>query len=434
MFELTGAVKLRYWSTVDQFLRVRCFGPEEIGQLVSGIDFKDRRAYVQFVINTMVVDYSDRILPELIARHSVRELPGLEEQLFSLCIDVNPALHLDAVSKYMNGPEAAPLVFLERAPAARAPMPVSRDRLLSLEGELRSHIIGQDEAVRTVADAVKKAYVGFRDEEKPVGNFLFVGPTGVGKTELAKMLARSLFSDAQGLVRIDCSEYSQPHEYAKLIGSPPGYIGHDEGGQLTEALRRRPHVVVLFDEIEKADGRVHDLLLQILDDGVLTDSKGSRVSFKSSIVILTSNVGTRELDALASTMGFLGAGAEEDRERRRTTNRAIEKFFRPEFLNRVDEVILFRSFTEEEARRVVQVMLEEVAARLAAHGITILFSEEVRDFLAERGINRRYGARPLRRAIKRYVEAPLATYVLDRGIDSGTIEARVSGEALAFVS
>ena len=433
MLELTGNVKLRYFAALDQFIRIRCFGTEEISHLVSGIEFKDRRAYVQFVINTTIVDYNDRLLPEILSGGlRTLHLGEFEEQLFKLCVDVNPALELEAVGRYMTSPDAAPLVFVEGKTARdRAPI-FDREKLLSLESELSSRVIGQECAVHALADALRKAYVGFRDEEKPVGNFLFVGPTGVGKTELAKTLARHLFDEGPGLVRIDCSEFSQGHEYAKLIGSPPGYIGHGEGGQLTEALKKRSQVVVLFDEIEKADPKVHNLLLQILDDGLLTDGSGVRVSFRNAIIILTSNVGTREVAQLESRIGFNDEGPAHD-DRAREGQRAVEKFFRPELLNRVDEVIFFRSFSGDDARRVVDVMLAEVARRLERHGLRVVFGDAAREFLVERGISNRYGARPLRRAIKRFVESPLAGHVLDGTFEGGTVEARVEGEALRFV-
>ena len=432
MLELTGNTRLCYFEPLDQFIRIRSFTEAEVGTLLRGVQLTGRRSYVQFVINTVVVDYNDKVLPALRAKPGATALgTHSEERLFAVCVDVNPALALDRVSAYLTAETASPLVFVGEAPASENASPVSREKLLALEDELGSRIIGQEEAIRVVADAVRKAYVGFRDEEKPVGNFLFVGPTGVGKTELARTLARFLFQESDGLVRIDCSEYAQPHEYAKLIGSPPGYIGHDDGGQLTEALKRRSHVVVLFDEIEKADARVHNLLLQILDDGVVSDSKGTRVSFKNAIIVLTSNIGTREVGSLGQGIGFVEEAVSEQ-DRRRASSQAVESFFRPEFVNRIDEVILFRGFTAEEALRVVEVMLSDVQARLAGRGITLVFANDVSEFLAERGINTRYGARPLRRAIKRLVESPLASYVLERDITGGTIHTQVRDGALAF--
>ncbi len=433
MFQLTGKNQLRYFAPLDSFIKVRKVDSSAIRSLVSGIEFKTRRSYVQFVINTLVVDFNDKVLPDMLSGTPHRNLETAEEELFALCTEVNPELALDKVSTLMASPDVSPLLLLETKAPPPQTMPVSRERLLELEENLKARVVGQDHAVELIADAIRKAYVGFRDEEKPVGNFLFVGPTGVGKTLLAKELAECLFADhTRRLFRVDCSEYSQPHEYAKLIGSPPGFIGHDEGGRLTGALREQPHLVILFDEIEKADAKLHNLLLQILDDGILTDSKGDTVSFRNAVIILTSNVGTRDLEKLSKGFGFTADEKADDRDRERVSHRAVESFFPPEFLNRIDDIILFHGFTREASLRVVRIMLDDVERRLAARGIRIRFGEDVAELLVDRGISHKYGARPLRRVIKKQVESPLARFVLDQEIADGTIEAGVEGDRLTF--
>ncbi|MGE5554056.1 MAG: ATP-dependent Clp protease ATP-binding subunit [Betaproteobacteria bacterium] len=287
-------------------------------------------------------------------------------------------------------------------------------RLLHLEEILHERVIGQDEAIAAVAKAIRRARAGLKDPKRPIGSFIFLGPTGVGKTELARALAEAMFGDEDAMIRLDMSEYQERHTVARLIGAPPGYVGYDEGGQLTEKVRRKPYSVVLFDEVEKAHPEVFNVLLQVLEDGRLTDGKGRTVDFRNTILIMTSNVGARELKRTA--LGFRTTGPKGElqsyEEMKDHVLEELKKTFRPEFLNRVDEVIVFHTLTEDEIKRIVNIMIDQFLKRLKDTGLQVTISEAARDLLAKKGFDPEYGARPLRRAIEHLVENPLAEEVL----------------------
>ena len=286
------------------------------------------------------------------------------------------------------------------------------DKLLRMEERLHERVVGQDAAIAAVSDAVRRARAGLKDPKRPIGSFIFLGPTGVGKTALARALAWFLFDDEQNLVRVDMSEFMERHAVSRLIGAPPGYVGYDEGGQLTEAVRRRPFRVILFDEIEKAHPDVFNALLQILEDGRLTDGHGRTVDFRNTLVIMTSNLGTDAANREA--VGFLrGAGREDDSARRRSAiDDALKRVFRPEFLNRIDETIVFDPLSESQIRQVVNIVVAEVTSRLSEHDVTLELTDAALDNLAAEGYDRAYGARPLRREVQRTVENPLSRMIL----------------------
>ena len=287
------------------------------------------------------------------------------------------------------------------------------ERLLRLEEHLHARVIGQTDAVAAVAKAIRRGRIGLKDPRRPIGSFIFMGPTGIGKTELAKALAEVMFGSEGAMIRLDMSEYMEKHSVSKLIGSPPGYVGFDEGGQLTEKIRRKPYSVVLFDEIEKAHPDVFNILLQVLEDGHLTDSQGRQVDFRNTVIILTSNVGAGELSA-TKTLGFvLDAPESEDAERRERMMRALRSTFRPEFLNRIDEVIIFNSLSKEDIAEIARLMLDDVAKRCREIGISLSFSPAVAELLAEKGFDANWGARPLRRTVMRLVEDRLSTDLLE---------------------
>jgi ATP-dependent Clp protease ATP-binding subunit ClpB len=272
-----------------------------------------------------------------------------------------------------------------------------------MEERLGERVVGQDDAIRLVASAVRRARSGLKDPRRPIGSFLFMGPTGVGKTELARALAQFLFDDEQAMVRLDMSEYMERHSVARMIGAPPGYVGYEEGGALTEAVRRKPYTVILFDEVEKAHPDVFHILLQILEDGRLTDGKGRTVDFRNAVVILTSNIGSSWIQELS------GKGEKVVREK---VMEELRRQFRPEFLNRLDEIILFRSLGKEELARIIGIMLREVNDRLADRKIAVRVTDAARERLAEIGYDPAYGARPLRRAIQKHLQDPLAFHIL----------------------
>ena len=291
-------------------------------------------------------------------------------------------------------------------------------RLKNLEKNLHERVIGQNEAVEAVSKAIRRGRVGLKDPKRPIGSFLFLGPTGVGKTELSKALAESLFGDENAMIRVDMSEYMEPHSVSKLIGSPPGYVGFDEGGQLTEKIRRKPYSVILFDEIEKAHPDVMNMLLQILEDGRLTDSQGRTVNFKNTVIIMTSNIGAR-LITDKKLLGFAqleNKNEEENKEYEQTKKEvmeALKKELRPEFINRIDEIIVFHKLTDEEIDKIIDIMLKEVINRLADQKIKIELEPEVKKLIASKGIDKNFGARPLRRTIQNVLEDRLAEEILD---------------------
>ena len=293
------------------------------------------------------------------------------------------------------------------------------EKLLHMEERIHERVIGQEVPIRAVADAVRRARAGLNDPNRPIGSFIFLGPTGVGKTELVRALAQYLFDDEQNMVRIDMSEYMEKHTVSRLIGAPPGYIGFDEGGQLTEAVRRRPFRVVLFDEIEKAHPDVFNVLLQILEDGRLTDGHGRTVDFRNTLIIMTSNLGTGEVGR--EQFGFLrdATSADDSARLRASIEDALKKTFRPEFLNRVDEIIVFDSLTAEQLQRVVDLMVREVEARVAEHKVSISLTDAAKEWLAREGFDPVYGARPLRRTVQRYVENPLSKRMLSGEFSEG---------------
>ena len=305
-------------------------------------------------------------------------------------------------------------------------IPVSRlleneaDRLVNMEERLHERVVGQEAAVKSVSDAIRRARAGLNDPNRPIGSFIFLGSTGVGKTELAKALAWYLFDDDENMVRIDMSEYMEAHSISRLIGAPPGYVGFEDGGQLTEAVRRRPFRVILFDEIEKAHPDVFNLLLQLLEDGRLTDNRGTTVDFRNTIVIMTSNLGTGVVEP--ETLGFIrnASNLDSGTRLRESIEQALKKSFRPEFLNRIDDIVIFDSIERDQLLRIVDIMIEDIKKRMLNNGVRLDFSDEIREWIADEGYDEEYGARPLRRCIQRKIENPLSTMLLqgDFGDDS----------------
>ena len=298
------------------------------------------------------------------------------------------------------------------------------EKLKNLEEELHKRVIGQNEAVEAVAKAIRRGRLGLKDPNRPIGSFLFLGPTGVGKTELSKALAESLFGSEDSMIRIDMSEYMEPHSVSKLIGSPPGYVGFDDGGQLTEKIRRKPYSVILFDEIEKAHPDVMNMLLQILDDGRLTDAQGRTVNFKNTVIIMTSNVGARIITDKTS-LGFSDSNAKDDsvdkdyESIKKDVMSELKKQFRPEFLNRIDEIIVFHKLNDEDVKKIIDIMINQVEKRLNAQNITLDVDEKVKDLIAKNGVDRNYGARPLKRAIQNMLEDKIAEEMLDGKVKQG---------------
>ena len=296
------------------------------------------------------------------------------------------------------------------------------EKLLRMEQVLHERVIGQDEAVTALSKAIRRSRSGLKDPKRPAGSFIFLGPSGVGKTELSKALAEFLFNSEDALISFDMSEYMEKHSVSRLVGSPPGYVGYDEGGQLTKAVRQRPYSVVLFDEIEKAHPDVFNILLQILEEGRLTDSQGRVVDFRNTVIIMTSNVGAREITA-TTPLGFTSNanGGMDDKEMKQRVMAEVKKTFRPEFLNRIDEIIVFKSLTEDEIVKIVDLMVSDLRERLIEQNMTINLTPVASRFVAKEGTDLSYGARPLRRAIQRLIEDPLSEQLLEGRWTSGSV-------------
>jgi ATP-dependent Clp protease ATP-binding subunit ClpB len=296
-------------------------------------------------------------------------------------------------------------------------------KLISMEERLRNRVIGQDEALTAVANAVRRARAGLQDPNRPIGSFIFLGPTGVGKTETARALAEFLFDDERAMVRLDMSEYMEKHAVARMIGAPPGYVGYEEGGQLTEAVRRRPYSVILFDEIEKAHQDVFNILLQILDDGRLTDSKGRTVDFKNTVLIMTSNLGSREIQAAEG----------DEKQVREAVVQELRLHFKPEFLNRIDDIVIFHQLSREQIVQIIDMQLERLRAMLHERNVSLALDDSARQLLAREGYDPSYGARPLKRAIQTLIQNPLAVKLLRGEITPGqTIHVSADGDEMKF--
>jgi ATP-dependent Clp protease ATP-binding subunit ClpB len=300
------------------------------------------------------------------------------------------------------------------------------EKLLKMEERLQLRVVGQNEAIKAVSDAVRRARAGIQDPNRPIGSFIFLGPTGVGKTELARALAEFLFDDEDAMIRIDMSEYQERHTVSRLIGAPPGYVGYEEGGQLTEAIRRRPYAVILFDEVEKAHPEVFNVLLQLLDDGRLTDGHGRTVDFRNTVVIMTSNIGSQHIQEMLTQWT-------EEVQIRKGVMDDLKKYFRPEFLNRVDEIIIFHALTKELLMKIVDIQIDRMKRYLKDRNLNIVLTENAKAFLAEIGYDQVYGARPLKRAIQKEILTPLATKLLEGRFKEGAdIEVDMEGGKPVF--
>jgi len=310
-------------------------------------------------------------------------------------------------------------------------------KLAELPQLIKGSVIGQDEAVAKVAKAIQRNRAGLKDPNKPIGSFIFLGQTGVGKTQLAKVLAKEIFDSEDALIRIDMSEYMEKFAISRLIGSPPGYVGYEEGGQLTEKVRRKPYSVILLDEVEKAHPDVFNMLLQVLDDGYLTDSLGRKIDFRNTIIIMTSNLGSRQLKDFGQGVGFgtTAMKSQEDKHSRSVIENALKKAFAPEFLNRIDDVIIFNALEKEDIAKIIQIELKHLFKRIELLGYQLKLSKKAIDFIAEKGFDKQFGARPLKRAIQKFIEDELAEQIVNSKIEEGDtikLDYKSNDEKLSF--
>jgi len=413
MIRMEPNVVLKYFDPVDSFVKIRHFTADEVTQLLRTAKISDRRSYVGLVVNACVLGLTER-------HHEYTE------DLYQLCIEVNPPLEIHRVAIEAAEPTSQ-IHLLDQAPAPR-----DFRQMQDMEAELRSRVVGQDNAITNVTRAVKKAMTGLRDPARPIATFFFVGQTGVGKTELAKALTLYLFQDSGRMLRVDGSEYALPHEYAKLIGAPPGYIGHDQRGFLSEAARMEGPITLLFDEIEKSDPKVHNLLLQVMDEGFVTDNKGARLNFGNAILIFTSNVGTEEAEALKNRIGF-GDHLPNRKELLEEFSKALKANFRPEFVNRLTDVIFFNPIGLKECERIAELFLEKVREHAAGVPLRLQFDKPVPRWLAEKSFRPEFGARELRRTVEREIEGALSDLLIEGRVSRGdSVLVKVTRDRLHF--
>ncbi len=409
--KIEGKIVLRYCTVLDEFIKVRIFTTEEINEILRSAKVTDKKSYIQLVINSCLVNYNDYILPKLEKKRNIRKDIDYDDELYRICIEANPQLEISQVSIPAQD-EKSEFYLLQKAKETFAEFNLKN--ILNMAEEMQKQIIGQDEAIAIIARAIKRAFVGLKQPEKPIGSFMFVGQTGTGKTEMAKVIAKTIFGSLDYLIRIDCSEYSLPHEYAKLIGAPPGYIGYQEGGVLTNQMKKKKKGVVLFDEIEKADLKVYDLLLQMMDEGFITDSAGEKVLFDKSVIIMTSNLGAREIEKEKTKIGFNWT---QNQNLSRTQLYTIvldvlKNHFKPEFLNRITEIVLFNFLSYEICQKIMSKFLSEFRDISLKSGFDIKVSKKALEFLTGKGYSVEWGARELKRTMEKYFEAPFTDAII----------------------
>ena len=422
---------LKYCEALDEFVRIRVFSENETRNILDQATVADRTTYQSHVVQTCILDYNKKLGERLEEIRTTGGIPDIDDLLYLICIDVNPGLeiHQVAVPLAMDAGTDVDGEDQDVIPAHEKKSEKQLERIMVIDREIKKRIVGQDKAIGTVCRSIKKAAVGLRDPRRPIGAYLFVGHVGVGKTEMAKSVAEYLYGSQSHLIRVDCSEYALPHEYAKLIGSPPGYIGHNEGGYLTEAAKELDEFVVLFDEIEKAHSKMHNILLQLLDEGMITDSKGFKVSFRNALVLMTSNLGVREVESMRSSIGFDWEVKQEPsfEEMKGEIDEALKKAFRPEFINRLDETIIFNTLGKNDSIKIADILLGELAKIARRAGVILNCDDSVKEWIVDNGYKREFGARELKRTIKVHVETPLTDLMLEGTVTEGMLVNATAG-------
>jgi len=449
----------QWWKRLNQYVDVKKFNTQDVASIFKERFFHNRSSFQTYIVTICVVDFEDLFSRlDAIGVSSRVAPPILMHELYLLCNTVNPFLTYEKAQELApendeDEDEAKPTAatnvgkFYNRTMAGQLNKKKKKQKLfkdinkrdlLQLADNIKVFVIGQDEAVDNLTEAIQRASVGLKDPLKPIGSFLFAGRTGVGKTLATKVLADELIKDRDNLVTIDCSEYSADHEYSKLIGAPAGYVGHEQGGLLTNAIQKNPFSVVVFDEVEKASHKVHELLLQILEEGRLTDGKGKAVPFKDTVIILTSNIGVREIDDITNTIGFGDVAEVTDEKKDVAINKALKKKFKPEFINRIDSIINFKNLSEQDYMKIIDIELYKLNQNLRNNDteykeLELKFNKTLRKLIFENGIDEQYGARPLKRYIERNISTPLAKKILVEDITGKqSILVAADGEEIRF--
>lgn len=434
--DLEFTIVKKWWGRINKYLEIKKFAEKDMGHILSSRFFHNRSSFQTYIVTVCVVDSEDLFtLLDNMGIPSRVAPPTLMHEVYELCREANSFLTFDNAKDLVEEEEqddgeqcphaGPPNRMASHAQQARRKKKtkkkkfkdVPKTELLNLSDMMKVFVIGQDRAIDELVEAIQRASVGLKDPVKPIGSFLFAGRTGIGKTLTTKVLADELIKDRNNLLTIDCSEYSADHEYAKLIGSPSGYVGHEQGGILTNAIMENPFSVVVFDEIEKASTKIYDLMLQILEEGRLTDGKGQKVSFKDTIVIMTSNIGVGEVDDIKKTIGFGDVAKLTEEKKTKAIDEAIKKKFKPEFLNRIDGVIHFNSLAKEDYMRIIDLELYKLNDNLKNNdtefkSLTLKFDKRTKGFIFKHGIDEDFGARPLKRCIEKEIATPLAARLL----------------------
>lgn len=441
--DLEAEIKSVWWRRIGQYVKIKKFREEDAESILRKRYFHNPTSFNTFIVSVCVVDFEELFMlldnmgiPTRIAP------PILMNELFELCKTTNPFLTYENAQK-LSGREpedeasidpsrpyrttaAGPMSQYGKSKTKKKFKDVPKETLLKLSDSMKVFLIGQDEAIDTMTDAIHRARIGLKDPNRPIGSFLFAGRTGVGKTLATKVLADELIDGRDNLITIDCSEYSADHEYAKLIGSPAGYIGYENGGHLTNSVMKNPFCVVVFDEVEKASSKVHELMLQILEEARLTDNKGNQVSFKDAIVIMTSNVGAKEIESISKTIGFGDVSRITDKKKDVALNEALKKKFKPEFLNRIDSIVNFKTLAKEDYMKIIDIELYKLNDNLKHNDtdykdMVLEFDKSIKNFIFKKGIDEDYGARPLKRCIEREIATPLAKKILEDGVANDSV-------------
>ena len=432
-------IKQVWWNRVKKYINIKQFSDDDIDNILNDRYFNSRAVFNNFVVGISLEDM-DYIYGLIESDDVPRRVPEqvLIGELAELCKKINPNLSFDNANK-TESDEDYNYNKVKRKQSSMAghskePEVISKYRfkhvdkntLLKLYDNIKVSVIGQNEAIGALVDSIQRASIGLRDPNRPIGSFLFTGRTGVGKTLTSKSLADELISEKNNIVIIDCSEYSADHEYSKLIGSGPGYVGFEQGGYLTNAVRKNPFSVVLFDEIEKASSKVHELMLQILDEGRLTDGRGITVSFKESIIIMTSNLGVKEIDSIENTVGFGNVAIVNEKNKNEAIKKALKSKFKPEFLNRIDNTINFKDLTKKDYLKISEIELYKLNNYLKNNNtnyknLIIDFDSNVKDFIYKNGVDKKFGARPIKRYIEKNIATPIARKILNESIDENSI-------------